>query len=168
VEFADFQCPFCQHAATILKSFLTTEDGKNVRVVFRHFPLAFHPWAQSAAEDAACVNVQNSERFWELHDWIFEHQKLLTAGNIQAKITETVRSMSSIDMAAYQKCVDESQTAALVKQDSAAGAANEVRGTPTFFINGRIMAGMRSLEDLRAIVADARQDQPDPAKTALK
>jgi predicted DsbA family dithiol-disulfide isomerase len=168
VEFADFQCPFCQHAASILKSFLASPDGKNVRVVFRHFPLAFHPWAQFAAEATACVNFQNSDRFWELHDWIFEHQKSLTAANSQAKLTEAIGAMAGIDMNVFHKCMEESQAAGLVKKDASIGSANEVRGTPTFFINGRRMAGLRSLEDLRAIISEAQQDQPGPAQAAQK
>lgn len=168
VEFADFQCPFCQHAADILKTFLAGPDGKNVRLVFRHFPLSFHPWAQYAAEAATCVNFQSPERFWQLHDWIFEHQKSLTAENSQAKLAEAVNAMAGIDMNAFHKCMEESQAAGFVKKDVLAGSANEVRGTPTFFINGRRTAGLRSLEDLRAIVSEARQVSLDGVQAAHK
>lgn len=166
VEFADFQCPFCQHAATILKQLQSTPDGRKVRLVFRHFPLGFHPWAQIAAEAAACVNLQSSEHFWELHDWIFENQKTLTAANARTRLLEVVGKMQGIDVKAYQSCVETSQTSAAIKQDVAAGAAHDVRGTPTFFINGRRIAGMRSLEDLRAIIADAENEESTSVKTA--
>ena len=168
VEFADFQCPFCEHAASILKGFLASPDGKNVRFVFRHFPLAFHPWAQLAAEATTCVHFQNPEKFWQLHDWIFEHQKSLTVENSQAKLVEAVNAMAGINMDAFHKCMDESQAAGFVKKDALAGSANEVRGTPTFFINGRRIAGLRSVEDLRAIVSEAQQVHPDALQAAQK
>lgn len=166
VEFADFQCPFCQHAAAILKQLQSTPDGRKVRVVFRHFPLGFHPWAQIAAEAAACVNLQSSEHFWELHDWIFENQKSLTAANARTRLLEVAGKMQGMDMKAYQTCVETSQTSEAIRQDVAVGAAHEVRGTPTFFINGRRIAGMRSLEDLRALIADAEKEESPSVKTA--
>jgi protein-disulfide isomerase len=166
VEFADFQCPFCQHAAGILKDLQSRPEGRKVRVVFRHFPLSFHPWAQIAAEAAACINLQSPEHFWEIHDWIFENQKTLSAVNARARLLEVAERLQGIDVKAYQSCVETSSTSQLIKQDVAAGAAHDVRGTPTFFINGRRMAGIRSLEDLLAIIADAEKEESTFAKTA--
>lgn len=166
VEFADFQCPFCQHAAGILKELQSKPEGRKVRVVFRHFPLNFHPWAQIAAEAAACVNLQSPEHFWEIHDWIFENQKTISAVNARARLLETVGKIQGIDVKAYQSCIGTSHIDQLIKQDIATGAAYDVRGTPTFFINGRRIAGMRSLEDLLAIIADAEKEESTFVKTA--
>jgi protein-disulfide isomerase len=169
IEFADFQCPFCQHAADILKSFAATENGKNVRIIFRHFPLPFHPWAKMAAEATACVNFQSSDRFWELHDWIFEHQKLISAENVDNKLLDVVRSMQGIDVDTYQKCLGGLQVQEFVRTDTSVGSANAVQGTPTFFINGRRIAGMRSIEDLGAIVSEAqREAEPGLQRQAQK
>ena len=73
VEFADFECQFCAKAhetvRTVLKAY-----GDKVRLVFRHYPLSFHPKAPKAAEATACADEQG--KFWELHDALFESQEL--------------------------------------------------------------------------------------------
>lgn len=165
VEFADFQCPFCQHAAGILKELQSRPEGRKVRLVFRHFPLSFHPWAQIAAEAAACANLQSPKHFWEIHDWIFENQKTLSAANARARLLEAAGKIPGIDVKAYQSCVETSHTSQLIKEDVAVGTAHDVRGTPTFFINGRRIAGMRSLEDLLASIADAEKEESTFVKT---
>ncbi|HZU86281.1 MAG TPA: thioredoxin domain-containing protein, partial [Anaerolineaceae bacterium] len=71
-EYSDFQCPFCAKAAPALKQ-LQAAYPKDVRVVFRHFPLSsIHPNAVLAAQAAEAAGVQN--KFWQMHDLLFEKQ----------------------------------------------------------------------------------------------
>ena len=74
VEFADFQCPFCAREAPVLEDALAPY-GADVRLVFKHFPLAsIHPYAQHAALAAECAGEQGM--FWQMHDL------LLAAGTL--------------------------------------------------------------------------------------
>lgn len=166
VEFGDFQCPYCSRASKVVKAFLATPESKNVRFIYRHFPLSFHPWAKPAAEAAACVNFQGAEKFWALHNWIFDNQKSFTAENAQEKLLEGVRGIQGIDLNAYQTCVDNAMSAGLVQKDLALGNASAVHGTPTFFINGRQIPGIRSADDLRTLVAQAQQESCPGGKCA--
>jgi protein-disulfide isomerase len=166
VEFGDYQCPYCSRAAEVLKTFLATPEGKNVRFVYRHFPLSFHPWAKPAAEATACLNFQGAEKFWALHDWIFENQKLFTPENAQQKLLERVRTIQGVDLTAYQNCMDNAMSAGVVDKDFALGNASAVHGTPTFFINGRQAPGIKSADDLRILVAQAQQESCPGGKCA--
>ena len=72
--FSDFQCPYCARF-TKTASELSVAEGDKLQIVYRYFPLSVHPWAQQAAEAAACAQRQNNAAFWSLHDFLFAHQK---------------------------------------------------------------------------------------------
>ena len=72
VEYSDFECPACSAAHTAMKSLLSA-FGKDVRLIFKHFPLERpHPWARAAAAAAECAGRQGA--FWQYHDRRFERQ----------------------------------------------------------------------------------------------
>lgn len=143
VEFADFECHFCAKAhetvMLVLKAY-----GDKVRLVFRHYPLSFHPKAPKAAEATACADEQG--KFWELHDALFESQELdVDALKMQAK-------RAGVDETKFASCLDSGRTAALVKRDLAAGQQIGVSGTPAFFINGFMLSGAQPEEAFRKVI----------------
>jgi len=75
IEFSDFECPFCQRFFSETLSQIQKEyiDTGKARLVYRDFPLSFHPGAQPAAEAAECAKAQG--KFWEMHDLIFSKQQ---------------------------------------------------------------------------------------------
>ena len=80
VEYGDYECPYCGMAQPIVKK-AQHELGEQLRLVFRHFPLAeAHPHAQLSAQAAEAAGAQ--ARFWEMHDMIFEHQDALEPEDI--------------------------------------------------------------------------------------
>ena len=75
VEYGDYECPYCGKAYPIVKE-IQRRLGDRLRFVFRNFPLTqSHPHAQHAAEAAEAAAGQ--EKFWEMHDYLFEHQQAL-------------------------------------------------------------------------------------------
>lgn len=71
VEFSDFECPFCKRVVPTMEA-LTEKYGDDISLEYRHFPLSGHANAQKAAEASECAGEQN--KFWEMHDMIFEVQ----------------------------------------------------------------------------------------------
>src|SRR3989344_4635942 len=136
IEFSDFQCPFC---SSFYNSALTqirkdyVETGK-VKIIYRDFPLSFHPEAQKAAEAAECAKDQG--KFWEMHDKLFENQQTLSLSNYKAWAKEL-----GLDSAKFNQCLDSGSKAAEVANDQQDGAAAGVGGTPSFFINGKLVVG---------------------------
>src|ERR1700746_1623217 len=75
VEYGDYQCPYCGAAYPVVKE-VQKALGKKLRFVFRNFPLTqSHPYALVAAEAAEAAALQ--EKFWEMHDQIYEKQEFL-------------------------------------------------------------------------------------------
>lgn len=154
VLFSDFQCPYCKRSAEWLKAETQQFNEKQLRVVYRFFPLSFHPWAKPAAEAAACVAAQSPEAFWKFHDAIFASQARINPGNVADKLLEFAQAVPGIKVADYKRCVENGQSAQTVQNDQRLGASVQVRGTPTVFLNGK-QIGLQSPAQLHAAIEDA-------------
>ena len=129
VEYGDYECPYCGMAYPVVKS-AQRELGKDLRFVFRNFPLAeAHPHARLAAEAAEAAAAQG--KFWEMHDALFEHQDALEAEDIIGY----AKSLG-LDMTQFGKDLQDSKYTKRVREDFRSGVKSGVNGTPTFFING--------------------------------
>ncbi len=154
VEFADFECPFCRTFAALLHDVLPREKDQ-VRMVFHHYPLANHAWARTAAEGAACAQLQGAGAFWSVHDQLFENQPLITVANVKTKLLEFAAT-APLDVAALKECLDSQMSLGLVFQDLDLASAYGVRGTPTIFINGEKVQPPKDAEGLRRLIRDAQ------------
>ncbi len=144
VEFADFQCPFCAEAEPVLQQVLQIYS-KEVKLVYRHFPLASHPQAKVAAEAAECAAQQG--KFWEYHAQLWANASQLSPGRLRA-LAEELR----LDVQAFGTCLDTGKTRARIQQDLADGGEAGVTGTPTFFINGRILEGAQPFATFKRMI----------------
>lgn len=135
VVWIDFQCPFCQKAAPVL-THIRGKYGDQVRVIFRHMPMAFHKGAMLAAEAAAAAAAQG--KFWAFHDEVWKNFGQLSRADLES-YAQTV----GLDMAKFRAALDERRYHNAVAAEAAAAAAIGVQGTPTFFINGKPLIGAR-------------------------
>lgn len=141
VVFSDFECPYCSQLAKTVRTELPKKYGEKVHVIFKDFPLnAIHPWARAAAESAHCIGDQNIDAFWAFHDWIFEHQKEVTAGNLREK-TMTLAKAQKLDENKLASCLDTHAPAAEIDKSIQTARLLQVQQTPTFFVNGRMETG---------------------------
>lgn len=144
VEFSDFQCPYCARAIEPMKE-IVKAFPKDVQVYFLHFPLSFHKEAKPAAIAARCA--QQQDKFWPMHDAIFENQSKMSTEDLTAHATKV-----GLDMKKYEKCMADPETTKYVDADMAQGMDAGVGGTPSFFVNGKQTQGPPSVESIRAIV----------------
>lgn len=151
--FSDFQCPYCAQMAKGLMQDILPGQEQKVRVAFRNFPLPMHPWARAAAEAAACAQRQGDRYFWDLHDYLFEHQKALTLDGVKGALIEQAAALADFDLHAFIACLNEKQTAAAVDEDIALGKDLGVTGTPTLFIGGERVVGYRP-EQIRTLIQE--------------
>jgi protein-disulfide isomerase len=154
VEYSDFQCPFCAQAYKTLEDQVLKTYGDRVRLVFKHFPLSIHPWAESAALAAACVRQQKPDAFWTLYDFFFQHQSEITPENVKEKVLGAL-SNAGVDTGAVSACVDKKTALSLVQADAQEAATLGVRSTPTFFINGRRLEGAVPMESFKPLIEEA-------------
>ena len=145
VEYGDYQCPHCGAAHPIVKQVLE-HFGDELRFVYRHFPLSeIHPLAAPAAESAEFCGAH--DRFWEMHDAIFENQDQLSLPLLLALVGALGLSEKSLREALLQGTYVEK-----VKNDFLGGMRSGVNGTPAFFLNGRRHDGSYAFGDLVAAV----------------
>ena len=129
VEFSDFQCPYCSLAAPKVLS-LVDLYPKDVKVVFKQFPLDMHRQARLAAEASLAASAQG--KFWQMHDRMFANFRQLSRENILRWAGE-----SGIDIARFTQELDAHKYGPVVEKELNEGMNAGVMGTPSFFINGK-------------------------------
>jgi protein-disulfide isomerase len=134
-EFGDYQCPPCGVLHPTLKK-LKQEFGTNLNFVFRNFPLTqIHKNALAAAQAAEAARMQ--DRFWEMHDFLYENQELWRDDiNPQAIFLKEAEDLG-LDMARFRRDMGDKQVQMRIDADTDAAAQFGVQGTPTIFIEGR-------------------------------
>jgi protein-disulfide isomerase len=131
VEYGDFECPNCKQAAPAVK-LLLDRFVERVRFAFRHFPMAeVHAHAEMAAEAAECAGAQG--QFWPMHDLLFANQLHLKAAQLRG-----YAGRLRIDMARYTAEMDDHVYLQRIREHQQSGRDSGVRGTPTFFVNGKL------------------------------
>jgi protein-disulfide isomerase len=143
VEFSDFQCPFCARTQPMLDE-ARKKYGERLRIVYKHFPLSFHPAAMPAAVASAAAQEQG--KFWELHDVLFQQGQSLSADRF-----DDYAKQAGLDVERFRKDLAEkhAEFERRVQQDYRHGLEADVRGTPTLYVNGRKLRE-RSLEGMSA------------------
>ena len=152
VVFSDFECPFCARGAQTLAT-LQARYASELRMVFRHMPLAFHAHARPAAQLSLEARAQRGdEGFWEMHDLLFANQ-----GALERAALEGYAAQLGLQPGPVVQALDGAVHTPAIDEDVAVAQAAGVAGTPTFFFNGRPLAGARPLRELEALFAEELQ-----------
>jgi protein-disulfide isomerase len=159
VELADFQCGYCRKfwketLPRIEEAHIKT--GK-VRFVYRHFAI-LGEHSVAAAQAAECATEQG--KFWEYHDKLFASQGpfAFTKQSLKHYAKEL-----GLDAAAFAQCLDSGKYAKKVEEETAVGTILGARGTPTFFVNGRLLVGAHPYENFHALIEEELK-RAKPAK----
>jgi protein-disulfide isomerase len=159
VEFADYECPYCQRVAADVKK-LKADFGDKVAFTYKDFPLPMHARAEKAAEAARCASKQN--KYWEFHDELF-HSKELDVDQLKAQ----ARALK-LDSEQFDKCLDSGEEAAAVERDRKEGLRLGISGTPSFFVNGHYLSGALDYAALRQVVEQQLSETTQVASGASK
>jgi len=157
LEYGDFECPFCgrsYHAVQDIRRRL----GDQLRFVFRHFPRPEHPHARHAAESAEAAAAQSRDRFWAMHDMLFEHQ-----GALEDRDLVGYAAAIGVDVGRFEHDLTEHVHLGRVHADVESAVRSGAHGTPTFFINGARHEGADTFEDLLGAI---REQLPAELATA--
>ena len=130
------------------------KTGKDVRVVFRHFPLQSHDWAQQAAMGAACAQFQSEGAFWSLHDALFAQQSTISAPRATGRIREIAAQVPSIEQSTFRNCMDRQMSLGVVLRDKHLGQQIGISGTPSIFLNGRSILGISSANQFHQLLVE--------------
>ena len=153
VEYGDYECPHCGRAYWHLKQ-LHEEIGDRMAHVFRNFPQReVHPRAEAAADALEAAAAQG--RFWDMHDWFYEHQHQLEGTDL-----EKHARVVGLDVRRWKRDFRDRRYHHRVVEDIDTGKRSGVTGTPTLFINGRLHTGGYDLSSLMAALP------PDERRTS--
>jgi predicted DsbA family dithiol-disulfide isomerase len=130
VEFADYECPYCQQIEPVLEKLLADYQGK-VSFGFKDFALPMHTNAQKAAEAAHCA--QDQGKYYELHDLLFTVRQYEVS-----QLKEQAKTLK-LNVEEFNKCLDSGSKSDLVKKQFEEAQALGLPGTPAFFVNGRLI-----------------------------
>lgn len=152
VEFADFECPFCAHAFSVIETLANTTYKGKVRVIFKNYPLNVHPWAIKAAEAGECARLQNPDAFFAFARYFYSNQGSINIKNLQEHIDKVAKA-EKLDAPSLKACMDSPQTEARIKLDQADGNSIHVNSTPTFFVNGIPVVGLPDGKVLEFVIS---------------
>ena len=142
VEYGDYQCPYCGAAYPEVKK-VQKELGSKLRFVFRNFPItSSHEFAEHAAEIAEAASAQG--KFWEMHDFLYEHQELLGDDNSIFAYAEKL----GLEVQRLTEEVMNSVYLNRIREDFNGGIRSGVNGTPTFYVNGTRYNGSPTAKNL--------------------
>jgi protein-disulfide isomerase len=127
------------------------ENGQ-VRFVFRQFAFIGEEssWAAEATE---CANEQ--DRFWDYYDKLFAEQAGENVGAFSQENLKRFAADLELDTAQFNQCLDSGQYREKVRQETTQGQQEGVRGTPTLFVNGRLIDDGSEYRFLKTAVASA-------------
>ena len=152
VEFSDFQCPYCIQAVPEIEALLKVYP-KQVKLIFKQFPLEIHSDAYRAA--TAALSAQKQDKFWEMHYALFAHHDNLSMESI-LHIAQDLK----LDMTRFRKDMDSKDIHDTIARDLADGTQAGVEGTPTIFINGQRYNGRIELTSLRGLIGAELKKAP--------
>lgn len=165
-EYADFQCPACASFFPIVAQ-VKEQFKDKVRFEYKHFPLVkIHPNATSAHRAAQAAAVQN--KFWEMHDLLYQNQQSWQGSSNAASIFEQYASEINLDMTKYATDVASSDVLAAINADLEAGKQLNVNSTPTFFVDGKQVEDTTSIASVDGFASviqaaiDAKQTAQAP------
>jgi protein-disulfide isomerase len=154
IEFADFECPFCQRMAPELDD-LCDKRQAAVRFVYKFMPLSMHPHSEIAARAAIAAQAQG--KFWPMHHALFTHGSRLEESDIEGYAKDL-----GLDLERFRADMRAPATTARLDSDRKLADDLAVKGTPTIFINGReydVKTDLREWVD--GEIAQAKQKRSD-------
>ena len=129
VEYGDYQCPHCGAAYPVIKKIQETFETQ-IKFVFRNFPLSeSHPMAFAAAVATEAAALQ--DKFWEMHDIIFENQR-----GMSNEALFRMAKQIGLDVEQFSNDIQKDTLSDKVEADFERGIRSGVNGTPSFFVNG--------------------------------
>jgi len=144
LQYSDYECPHCSRMGPVL-DVLKTKYGTDVRFAFKHYPLKFHTHARAAAIAAEAAAEQ--DKFWEMHNKIFENSSTIDDANLLAWAKGL-----GLDMKRFKADIADATIAKRVDDMKAEGEALGIAGTPHFYVNGRHVVGGNTREVFEALV----------------
>lgn len=143
-EYFDYQCPPCASARGVLEKTMAESPGR-IYLQARYFPLPAHKHALKAAVHAECVSRQKG-KFWKFHEEMLKNQSEWSKDPYAALRFAAYAEKAGVDIGKLNACVQDPETEKTVLEEKKKAQELGVQVTPTFFVNGKLAAGINGLQ----------------------
>ena len=152
IQYSDFQCPYCERywretEPRIIENYV---DAGKVYYIYRSMGAFIGPESQSSAEAAYCAGDQG--KFWEYHDMLYENQAGENQGAFSLKNLMKFAGALQLDLNQFSDCLDRGKYTEQVEQDQVDAQSSGVQGTPSFLINGTLVAGAQPYQTISSVI----------------
>ena len=154
VEYADLECPMCAYFQKFLESELLSHYAEKVRIVFKEFPITSHPWSTTAALANECAVQIDPSKFLNYRTLIFANQESISPTNLREQLL-SLGEQAGLNRASLSSCLDAKASQGRIEASRNEAQTLGVNKTPTFFVNGRIVIGIRSAQSFYSIIDEA-------------
>jgi protein-disulfide isomerase/plastocyanin len=151
VEFSDYQCPACKAYEPIVRE-ISSKYSDKLRVAYRHFPLPQHPFAFDAAKAAQAAGEQGM--FWQYSTVLFENNEKLTKDDLVKYAQQ-----AGLDVAKFENDFNSERIRQMVTEDYQTATRLNLPGTPTFFLNGKLINVSSPVDLENQIVSELERHQ---------
>jgi protein-disulfide isomerase len=146
VEYSDYECPACRAAQPAVDEMINYYNN-SVKFVYKHFPLAQHKHAQKSSEAAECAyDLGGNDVFWEYHNMLF------TGTDLYDDTLKGYAAQLGLDAKKFESCFNSGVMASRIRENFNEGFGLNVRGTPSFVINGELNVGLNTLDAFKVII----------------
>ncbi len=149
VEYSDFECPYCSRGYQTVKEVMKNYP-KDVRIVFKHLPLDFHPKALPAAKYFEAIALQDHKKAEKFHDAIFQNQDKLKKDG-EAFLKSAAKNLG-VDMKKLEQDLDKESVMTRINADVEEAKKFQISGTPGFIINGVSLRGAYPYDEFKQII----------------
>lgn len=149
VEYSDFECPYCARGHQTVKQVLN-DYPNDVRVLFKHLPLDFHPKALPAAKYYEAIAMQSHEKAQKFHDEMFDKQGELKSRG-EAFMKDVAKKLG-VDMKKLETDITKEEIQKRIDADVEEARQFNITGTPGFIINGVSLRGAYPASEFKAII----------------
>lgn len=150
VEYADLECPGCAILQKFLESEFLPKYKSRVRIIFKEFPLTFHPWSGTAALANECAYQMDPSAYFGYRSLIFGSQDAITAANVRGRLLD-LGADAGLNRAKLAGCLDAEASRGRVEASRAEGDTLGISGTPTVVINGWVVWAPNPADFLRMV-----------------
>ncbi len=164
IEYGDFQCPACEAYYPVVEQAFEKYKA-DVTFQFRSFPITSkHQHALAAHRVAEAADKQG--KYWEMYKLLYEGQPTwspeppapqLSSAEV-SKIFDGYAQQLGLNMTQFNTDRNSGAVNDIIQADTKAGSAapdGGVQGTPTFYLNGKKLDGIKDQADFNKRIEDA-------------
>jgi protein-disulfide isomerase/uncharacterized membrane protein len=157
VEFADYRCIHCKHAAPVIKAFI--ESHPDSRLEFQTWPLDGEcNSAIPTRNGASCLLARavycaqkTGGNGWHAHEWVFDHFERMTNVDAIKALLPEIAGVAGAPIEQLISCTDSAETKSAIEKGAAVGTSLNISGTPTIYVNGKKLPSGQSLQVLSSV-----------------